>query len=152
MNIKKYNKIHDEIMNRLEKGDITIESAKEVNNLAFDKYINDQNNIMTESVKDIIKKMTNKVREFVHKNTKYELIENFDFDKLDEDTRKKITNCKKLFKSTDSIVKKLINDYCDEFVKDNNISKPNISFNPTENIYCYKNLKKGKVIKINICI
>jgi hypothetical protein len=39
MNIEKYNKLHSEIMNRLENGEITVETAKEINDLAFDKYI-----------------------------------------------------------------------------------------------------------------
>jgi hypothetical protein len=39
MNIEKYNKLHDEIMKRLENGEITIETAREVNDLAFEKYM-----------------------------------------------------------------------------------------------------------------
>lgn len=39
MNIEKYNKIHNELMNRLENGKITVENAKEVHDLVFDKYI-----------------------------------------------------------------------------------------------------------------
>lgn len=38
-NFEKYNKLHTEIMKKLENGEITIEKAKEVNDLAFDKYI-----------------------------------------------------------------------------------------------------------------
>ena len=38
-NFEKYNKLHDEVMKRLENGEITVEQAKEVNDLAFDKYI-----------------------------------------------------------------------------------------------------------------
>ena len=38
-NYKRYNLIHNEIMNRLEAGKITTEQAKEVNDLAFNKYI-----------------------------------------------------------------------------------------------------------------
>lgn len=39
MNIEKYNILHDELMKRLESGEITVEMAKEVHDLAFDKYI-----------------------------------------------------------------------------------------------------------------
>ena len=38
-NFEKYNKIHDEVMKRLEDGEITTEMAKEVNDLAFEKYL-----------------------------------------------------------------------------------------------------------------
>lgn len=38
-NFEMYLQLHDEIMNRLESGEITIEMAKEVKDLAFDKYI-----------------------------------------------------------------------------------------------------------------
>ena len=38
-NFDRYNKLHDEIMKRLEDGEITTERAKEVNDLAFEKYI-----------------------------------------------------------------------------------------------------------------
>jgi hypothetical protein len=39
MNIEKYNKLHNELMKKLEAGEITTEQAKEINDLAFDKYI-----------------------------------------------------------------------------------------------------------------
>lgn len=39
MNIQRYLTLHNEIMNRLEAGEITTETAKEINDLAFDKYI-----------------------------------------------------------------------------------------------------------------
>ena len=39
MSIEKYNKIHDELIKKLEDGEITIEQAKEINELAFDKYV-----------------------------------------------------------------------------------------------------------------
>ena len=38
-NFEKYLSIHEEIMTRLENGEITTETAKEVNDLAFNKYI-----------------------------------------------------------------------------------------------------------------
>lgn len=38
-NFEKYLSLHNEIMNRLESGEITAEMAKNVNDLAFDKYI-----------------------------------------------------------------------------------------------------------------
>lgn len=38
-NYEKYNKLHAEVMKRLEDGEITIETAKEVNDLAFEKYV-----------------------------------------------------------------------------------------------------------------
>lgn len=38
-NFEKYNMLHNEIMKKLEIGDITVEKAKEINDLAFDKYI-----------------------------------------------------------------------------------------------------------------
>lgn len=40
-NFEKYNKLHNEIMKRLEDGEITVEQAKEVSDLAFDKYISE---------------------------------------------------------------------------------------------------------------
>ena len=43
MNIEKYSKLHNEIMKKLENGDITVERAKEVNDLAFNKYITKEN-------------------------------------------------------------------------------------------------------------
>lgn len=39
MNIEKYSKLHNEIMKKLENGEITVENAKEINDLAFNKYI-----------------------------------------------------------------------------------------------------------------
>lgn len=39
INFERYDVIHNEIMKRLQEGEITIEQAKEVNDLAFDKYI-----------------------------------------------------------------------------------------------------------------
>lgn len=39
MNIEKYNKLHNELMRRLESGEIAVESVKEVHNLVFNKYI-----------------------------------------------------------------------------------------------------------------
>lgn len=38
-NYERYLEIHNELMNRLANGEITTEQAKEVNDLAFDKYI-----------------------------------------------------------------------------------------------------------------
>lgn len=38
-NFEKYMSLHNEIMTRLEMGKITIEMAKDINDLAFDKYI-----------------------------------------------------------------------------------------------------------------
>ena len=38
-NFERYLALHNEIMNRLERCEITTEQAKEVNDLAFDKYI-----------------------------------------------------------------------------------------------------------------
>ena len=38
-NFEKYNTLHNEVMKRLEDGEITIECAKEINDLAFEKYI-----------------------------------------------------------------------------------------------------------------
>lgn len=53
-NFEKYNKLHDEIISRLENGEITTETAKEVNDLLFDKYIvNDGAEIIEESVFDL---------------------------------------------------------------------------------------------------
>ena len=52
-NFEKYNKLHTEIMKRLEAGEITTEQAKEVNDLAFEKYV-------TEGVVDLSLKNTNK--------------------------------------------------------------------------------------------
>ena len=40
-NFEKYSKLHDEVMKRLEDGEITIEKAKEINDLAFEKYISE---------------------------------------------------------------------------------------------------------------
>ena len=47
-NFERYNKIHNEVMTRLEKEEITVEQAKDVIDLAFDKY-------MVESGEDIEK-------------------------------------------------------------------------------------------------
>jgi hypothetical protein len=44
MNIEKYNKLHTEIMKKLENGEITTERAKEINDLAYDKYITEKTN------------------------------------------------------------------------------------------------------------
>jgi hypothetical protein len=43
-NFEKYNKLHDEVLKRLEDGEITVETAKEVTDLAFDKYITEDSN------------------------------------------------------------------------------------------------------------
>jgi predicted nucleic acid-binding protein len=37
--IKKYSKIHDEVIKRVQSNEITAECAKEINDLAFQKYI-----------------------------------------------------------------------------------------------------------------
>jgi hypothetical protein len=50
MNIEKYNKLHDELMKRLESGEITTEQAKEVNDLAFDKYITESPTAQTKDI------------------------------------------------------------------------------------------------------
>jgi len=42
-NFKKYNILHNEVMKRLDEGEITIEQVKELNNRFFDKYININN-------------------------------------------------------------------------------------------------------------
>ena len=47
-NLQRYNSIHSEVMARLEKGELTTEQAKDVIDLAFDKY-------MIESSEDIKK-------------------------------------------------------------------------------------------------
>ena len=38
-NFEKYSKLHSEVMARLENGDITVEAAKDVIDLSFNKYI-----------------------------------------------------------------------------------------------------------------
>lgn len=38
-NFERYNKLHNEVMKRLEDGEITTESAKELNDKFFDRYI-----------------------------------------------------------------------------------------------------------------
>ena len=38
-NFDKYNILHNEVIDKLQNGEITIEKAKEINDLAFDKYI-----------------------------------------------------------------------------------------------------------------
>ena len=38
-NFEKYHKLHSEVMTRLENGEITIEAAKDVIDLSFNKYI-----------------------------------------------------------------------------------------------------------------
>ena len=47
-NFERYSKLHDEIMRRLEVGEITTEQAKEVNDLVFEKYIIERDNDNTE--------------------------------------------------------------------------------------------------------
>jgi predicted nucleic acid-binding Zn-ribbon protein len=44
MNIERYIGLHNEVMTRLENGEITVEQAKEVNDLAFNKYIVESGN------------------------------------------------------------------------------------------------------------
>ena len=41
MNIEKYTKLHNELMKKLEAGEITGETAKDVNDLAFEKYVSE---------------------------------------------------------------------------------------------------------------
>ena len=43
-NFQKYSMIHTEVMNRLEDGQITVEMAKAINSLAFDKYLTENTN------------------------------------------------------------------------------------------------------------
>ena len=56
MNIEKYTKLHNEIMTRLEVGKITTETAKEMNDIAFDKYIADdlyyERSVLLEALND----------------------------------------------------------------------------------------------------
>jgi chromosome segregation ATPase len=56
-NFEKYTALHNEVMKRLEDGDITTEQAKEVIDLSFDKYVTESVNI--QSIKDAIKKLGN---------------------------------------------------------------------------------------------
>lgn len=76
MNIEKYNKLHDEIMKRLENGEITMEQAKEVNDLAFDKYIVMESTDISKSRKDILNTTLKMLRE-----AKIKYIEYLDDDK-----------------------------------------------------------------------
>lgn len=59
MNIEKYNKLHDTIMQRLSNGEITVEKAKDVADLAFSKYIN-ENNIMYDDIDNFFNILTEK--------------------------------------------------------------------------------------------
>ena len=57
MDFEKYSLIHDELMKKLEDGEITTEQVKELDNLMFDKFIlekSDKNNI--ERFRDILMK------------------------------------------------------------------------------------------------
>ena len=60
-NFEKYNKLHAEIMKRLEAGEITTEQAKEVNDLAFEKYITEDYGLdrLVVTAKDILKDLKN---------------------------------------------------------------------------------------------
>ena len=55
-NFDRYNRLHTEIINRLEKGEITTEQAKDVVNLAFNKYIVEaENDTLSDDDKEKLK-------------------------------------------------------------------------------------------------
>jgi hypothetical protein len=85
-------------------------------------------------------------------NKTFSLWEKFKFDhnKLDDNTKNEITKYKEYFKSLDSKIKKTINEAYNDYIKDNSDSKPNISFNPSNDLTFYKILKKDKIKKIDV--
>ena len=81
-NFERYNKLHNEVMTRLEKEEITIEQAKDVIDLAFDKY-------MVESGEDVEKlKARHDTLEREYKKCEAELRKLNDVDGTSEEAKK----------------------------------------------------------------
>lgn len=68
MNIEKYNKLHNELMNRLEAGEITTERAKEINDLAFDKYITEGHNSVEDNMKKVYNELIKAITPIINKS------------------------------------------------------------------------------------
>lgn len=64
-NFERYNALHDEVMKRLEDGEITTEQAKNVIDLSFDKYITES--VVTDSAKKAIQWIKTKTQSLRNK-------------------------------------------------------------------------------------
>lgn len=67
LNFEKYYKVHNEVMDRLESGELTIEQAKEINDMAFDRYLmenkfTDAAKKVASSAKKVVNTATDKVK------------------------------------------------------------------------------------------
>lgn len=139
--MEKYNLLHDEIMKRLDDGEITTEQAKEMNNRFFDKYI-------TESFKDLYLKMYNAVSYFKYKDVTYECID-IDINKFDVVTKQRINDYKELIKKANNDLKKAVSDTIKEFNGNIEVKYKN----PSSLVNGWKTYKKDKAsnkIEINI--
>ena len=125
MNIEKYNKLHNEIMKRLESNEITTESAKAINNLAFDKYIVENTELKSINFK------------FFNKNWSVPVEDHIQFKK--DDTTGKIELLDKFVKNSDEISKKSEMRICSEAVK---------GIYPPIKIESYNDFKKLQIKKV----
>ena len=150
---KRYISLHDEIMHRLEDGQITTEQAKDVIDMAFEKYVMEPNNMIAlESFRDIINKISNSIFNFKIRNETYEYLD-FDRKKLDDDSNKTIDKYTKIFKSYDDKIRKAIDDAWEEFNEKYNpidINKSIISIKPKHNLSAEKIYNKNKLKKVEI--
>ena len=67
-NYNRYNKLHDEILTRLENGEITTEQAKDVIDLAFDKYVVEKVNIeLSDNAIHVLENVLTKCKNLLHR-------------------------------------------------------------------------------------
>ena len=89
-NFEKYNKLHSEVMSRLENGEITIETAKEVNDLAFEKYIEESSGTNGAGAKFATARINTLTKDLLALAKKYKVDSGLDADSDYRDIRKAI--------------------------------------------------------------
>lgn len=67
-NFERYSAIHNELIKRLQDGEITIEFAKEVNDLAFDKYISEK--VDFKNIANKVQETKNRIKDTVSDTSK----------------------------------------------------------------------------------
>ena len=96
-NFEKYNKLHDEVMKRLKDGEITIETAKGIVDISFNKYIVEKTNSSSYAIKPKTLQLYNTILRELYKihMPKSDKIKD-DLYKLISDVKDRISEIKKI--------------------------------------------------------